>query len=979
MREVWGLLAIVILCPLLGGVPVVRWSTHLLARQRLDRLGTGNISVSAAFYHGGTVAGVVAVILEAAKGILAVLLARSFFPASEPEWELVALVALVMGRYWMGRGAGTTNVTWGAIVHDPLSAGLTALIGGVSFTIIRDRVFGRNGILILYPVVLFLLHSSQIPRVLAAVTLCVLLAWIYRKMPDDLDLSATEGRDETQGVFRFFQAEKSLIPLDRPLDPQQVGQKAATLSQLRYWGYPVPTGWVLLPGDDPAPLLQSIRPSREQPFVVRSSAVGEDTERASAAGQYASILNITNSGQLLTAVVRCFESYNRPNANRYRRDRRVEDSAIAVLIQPQIRGVYSGVAFSRDPVARSGDAVVVEALPGAASRVVSGQVTPEQYRVFVGEIGIEKTDVPAFEIEGDDGNIPAEILRQVAFFARQLERRFDSIPQDIEWTFDGDRLWLLQSRPITTLYPVWTRKIAAEVIPGTIRPLTWSINRPLTCGVWGDIFRIVLSDRVGDLDFNETATLHYSRAYFNASLLGKIFRRMGLPAESLDFLVRGSSFEKPPMQSTLQNVPGLLRLLERERRLHRDFQRDVQQTIAPILEQCRKSPACHIRGDRLERLQSPLELLDRVEDILEALKVATYYSIFAPLSLAMRKAILQVADEELDNAKDPEIAALQALNELAVETRHFIPDLDPDAPTIDADDPASLFAEIAEITDGQTLLDKFDEIVDRYGYLSEVGTDIAVPTWKEDPSAARAIFARFFANPNPPTKHPRNQRPRAKLVQRRRTLKGQVTEVYSQLLAELRWSFIALERYWLDLGVLREAGDIFFLEFHELCRLVRDTDRQSTMVLPNLIRSRQERWQRDRALKSVPRITYGTPPPADVLRSQHRPAVGELRGIGASAGRAEGCVKILQSLETPSGIDRDTILVVPYTDSGWAPLLAQAGGLIAEVGGRLSHGAIVAREYGIPAVMDIDGATERLREGQRVRVDGERGIVEILD
>ena len=125
------------------------------------------------------------------------------------------------------------------------------------------------------------------------------------------------------------------------------------------------------------------------------------------------------------------------------------------------------------------------------------------------------------------GQVPERLIQQVAFLARHLETRCSGVPQDIEWTFDGTQLWLLQSRPITNLTPIWTRKIAAEVIPGAIRPLTWSINRPLTCGVWGDIFTIVLGDRAEGLNFEETATLHHAYAYFNATLLGDIFPAHG--------------------------------------------------------------------------------------------------------------------------------------------------------------------------------------------------------------------------------------------------------------------------------------------------------------------------------------------------------------------------------------------------------------------------------------------------------------------
>ena len=305
-----------------------------------------------------------------------------------------------------------------------------------------------------------------------------------------------------------------------------------------------------------------MHPSTAAPLVVRSSAVGEDSESASAAGQYDTVLNVTSQAQLRRAISRVIDSYDNQAAINYRRDRSIAEDSMAVLIQKQVKGVFSGVAFSRDPIARTGDWVVIEALPGDATKVVSGQVTPEQYRAYIapdmatGSSWVLPEDIEIV-VEGT-GDVPPQLIKQVAFLARHLENGDRTIPQDIEWSYDGE-MWLLQSRPITTLLPIWTRKIASEVIPGLIRPLTWSINRPLTCGVWGEIFTIVLGNRAARLDFNSTATLHYSRAYFNASLLGEIFRRMGLPPESLEFLTRGAKFSKPPVLSTLQNVPGLMR------------------------------------------------------------------------------------------------------------------------------------------------------------------------------------------------------------------------------------------------------------------------------------------------------------------------------------------------------------------------------------------------------------------------------------
>ena len=992
LTQVWGSLLIFTVCPLLGGLPLISWITYALTRRRLAQVGTGNVSVSAAFYHGGRWVGILAVLSEAAKGIAAVLLARYFFP-TEPAWELIALIALVMGRYQLGKGAGTTNVVWGIIAHDWVAALFVFLIGGVGFTIFRDRTSGRFGVLILLPLILALLHPQDPARIVAAITLGGVLAWIYQKIPDDLDLPSKEGKAESQKVFRFFRGDRTIISLDSKLETSKVGQKAATLSQLKGWGYSVATGWVLPPGDDPEPLIKYLPVSDFEPLVVRSSAIGEDSEEASAAGQYRSILNVTSRPALQEAITQVLASYHDPTAVQYRRDlllrnpskaKRVQskspEDSMAVLIQKQVQGVFSGVAFSRDPISQQGDAVVIEGLPGDATRVVSGRVTPNHYRVYLQESKLQAnrdsattpdSPLPSAQIEGS-GDLPPALIQEVAVLARQLEDRYHGIPQDIEWSYDGQQLWLLQARPITTLQPIWTRKIAAEVIPGLIRPLTWSINRPLTCGVWGEIFTIVLGTRANGLDFNETATLHYSRAYFNATLLGQIFRRMGLPPESLEFLTRGAKFSKPPTRSTLRNLPGLLRLLGREWSLETDFESDYQKQFAPLLSQLTAQPVS---------ILSPAAILERVDQILEQLKRATYYSILAPLSLSLRQAVLQVQDTQLDNSQTPEVASLRSLTRLADDTRHLLrhsPDV--------YESGAALFATLAETPDGQSILEQFDQFLEHYGYLSEVATDIAVSTWKEDPRPVRQLFTQLLSCPPPPSPQPTVQSWKTQLVQARLNLKGRVTEIYSQLLAHLRWSFVALETTWLESSLLSETGDIFFLEFSEIRRLIADADQELREQLPQIVEKRRSSFrdaslaqlEQHRQLASVPSLFYGNEPPSPLTFSSSSHSAQQLQGIGASAGQVEGLVKVLTNLQAVTHIDQQTILVVPYTDSGWAPLLARAGGLIAEVGGRLSHGAIVAREYGIPAVMDIQNATQLLRDGQRVRIDGQRGIVEIL-
>ncbi|WP_315788725.1 glycerol-3-phosphate acyltransferase [Fischerella sp. JS2] len=952
MLELWGVLVIVVVCPLLGALPLIAWITQTLTGRQLAEVGTGNIGVSAAFYHGGTFVGILAVLSEAAKGIAAVLIARAYFPDGS-AWELVALIALVMGRYCMGRGAGTTNVVWGFTVHDPLAAGFIFLVTGVSFTILRDRRLAKYVVLIMVPIIVGILHMEDSFMIIAAAGLAALLAWIYKQIPDDLNLPPQDAKPDSQAVLQFLRGDQSILSLDDELDAAIVGNKAAKLSQIKRWGYPVPKGWVLMPYEDPQQLINFLQPSELCPLVVRSSAIGEDSEQASGAGQYETVLNVTTKEGLENAIAKVQASYNEPLAVQYRRDRNVTDTAIAVLVQQQVQSVYSGVAFSRDPMTQEQDAVVIEALPGSAVQVVSGRVTPEQYRAFV----VDTENLALIQLEGQ-GRVPAALIKQVAYLARRLEDRYHGVPQDIEWSYDGQTLWVLQTRPISTLLPIWTRKIAAEVIPGLIRPLTWSINRPLTCGVWGAIFALVLGEKAVGLNFNETATLHYSHAYFNATLLGQIFRRMGLPPESLEFLTRGEKLSKPPLNSTWENLPGLLRLLMREVWLEREFKRDYRKHFAPGLSR--------LSSESPEELDPP-QLLARIDYILDLLHHATFYSIMAPLSAAMRQAIFKVKDSKLDNSLTPEVAALRSLQQLAAKAKQQFPRFKPN----------TVFEEMSQSESGQAILAEFDQLLQRYGYLSEVGTDIAVPTWKEEPQAVKQLLLQFMQGNEPPQRQQRQVKRNKGFVQQRVNLKGRVTEVYSQLLAHLRWSFVALAQIWVNSNLLSETGDIFFLEFAEIRRLIEGIDTDLVEQLPEIIKLRRSQLAEHAQINPVPLLVYGNTAPALPVRIAPLSADHTLQGIPASPGQAVGRVKVLRNLQSIPDIDKEIILVVPYTDSGWAPLLVRAGGLISEAGGRLSHGAILAREYGIPAIMDVRNATWILQDGQKVRIDGTRGIVEI--
>ncbi|WP_445251539.1 MULTISPECIES: glycerol-3-phosphate acyltransferase [unclassified Microcoleus] len=972
----------------LGALPLTGWAVRVFSRRDLRALGTGNVGVSAAFIHGGKLAGIAAVLAEIARGIVPVLAGRFCFPDAHAI-AIALLIPLVAGRYAIARGGGVTNAVWGLFVFSPPMAVSSGIWGLLVWGLAqrwwgegdRARLFASRCGCLCTPIWVWVWRQSM-PEFLAATGLALLLAAINFSQGDDMALSQSE----------------QLFSLDDSLDAAICGDKAAKLSQLKRAGFNVPAGFILASkeegrrkkeegrGDEENgyqlllsnSVIQNLKSKIQNRMIVRSSAAGEDGDTSSAAGQYQTIGPVFNEVELLDAINRCRQSYWTSEAVAYRRQRQLPDTQMAVLIQPYIDSQFAGVMFSRNPL-DGGSQVIIEALPGGAEAVVSGQSTPIHLEIDFSRYESLEKNLTQLK---NKSLIPQCILAELVKQAQAIEAFFHGIPQDIEWSWDGEKVWILQSRPITNLQPFWTRTIAAEVIPGAIRPLTWSINRPLTCGVWGEIFQVVLGDRASGLNFNETATLLGSHAYFNATLLGEIFRMMGLPEQGLEFLLRGQKMGKPPLGKILHSFPGLWRLVQRERALNSEFNGDRTSIFLPALQTLEKEEGRRKKEEKIlmPNAQCPMpdyqyltELLERAEQIQKWLKPITYYNILGPIGLAIRKAIFRVNDDWLANDSAPEIASVRALQQLAQKLRQA---------AVSQPDEAVSVAYLAQIFDESPALQaEFKKWLDTYGYLSEVGTDIAVPTWREQPEVYQKLVITMAqkAENNLIEKREKgltfSQNWRLDKCQERAIVKNEISEIYARLLAHLRWTFLEIEACGLAMQVFQESGDIFYLEFGEIQQWIRSG---ASVSFKDTITERRDRLLADRD-RPIPPVVYGNLLPNSQKRSIDA-ATSEtniIQGIPASIGCVEGFVKICRTASTDLG--ENAIAVVPYTDAGWAPLLLGATAIIAEVGGQLSHGAIIAREYKIPAVMNISEATTRLRDGQKVRVDGYLGTVELLE
>ncbi|MGK7919082.1 MAG: glycerol-3-phosphate acyltransferase, partial [Trichodesmium sp.] len=818
-------------CFCLGSFPLTNLIVKSLTSIDLRKVGTGNISVSAAFIHAPKPVAIITVLAEITRGIVPVLAAKLLFPEI-PSWQLVGLIFLVLGRYLIAKGGGVTNACWGVLVYDPVVAFGSGFTGFL-ILLICEKLFTRKnqnirqwaarfGCLSGFFWVLLFRQSASFLELFAAAGLGIILVIINIRQSDDMAL-------QKQPIFS----------LEDKLEPKTCGEKAARLALLKKASFNIPQGLVLpamkegnrefilesevkksIPNSQLSTACLSVDKILDKldgmsvsfPLIVRSSAIGEDSDNSSAAGQYQTIFPVNNETELLEAINICRQSYWLAEAVNYRRQRQIPDTEMAVLIQSLIISQVAGVMFTRNPL-DGGAKIIIEALPGGAEKVVGGQLTPvhleidknrfydtqistvkdKGYNSVDKSVGLENQDILPLKItqelvneeEENDKSVglenqdilPLEIIQELVEQAEAIEGFFHGLPQDIEWCWDGEKIWILQSRPITNLRPIWTRTIAAEVIPGAIHPLTWSINRPLTCGVWGEIFTIILGGKVANLDFTETATLLGSHAYFNATLLGEIFRMMGLPEQGLEFLLRGQKMGKPPLRKVWSALPGLWRLIQKEMAVDRDFEGDYYQIFVPALQSLENNFKRDFQQNFQQSLkenssQSLSELLAEAEQIQEWLKPITYYNILGPIGLAIRRSLFRVSEEWLPTDTAPEIVSIRELQKLAVKLKM--------ATNSDVE------IEV-EFEQNRELQREFQQWLESYGYLSEVGTDISVATWREKPDNFRNLLF-VMAGKDEREKESFSgkslnfwQRWRLAQCAKRAKTKGKIAEVYGKL------------------------------------------------------------------------------------------------------------------------------------------------------------------------------------------------------
>jgi rifampicin phosphotransferase len=808
-----------------------------------------------------------------------------------------------------------------------------------------------------------------------------------------------------------------VLPLSDPAaDLARVGGKGSSLAKLASAGLPVPPGFHVttaayrafvernalqagileairdepekaakrisdlfqahaMPEETATAIRESYARMNDVAVAVRSSATAEDLPDASFAGQQDTYLDIRGEAEMLDAVKRCWASLWTARAITYRARHGIapDDVSLAVVVQQMVPADAAGVLFTADPVSGARDRIVVNAVRGLGEALVSGHADPQV--IVLDHESLQISNRQGDAVLDDDNS------RELARLGRRIETLYER-PMDIEWALHDGKVFVVQARPITVkAYEAWNSSLdgdylwtctnVGEAIPGVMTPATWSLVQVFMSEVMAMV-SLGPHQISGNIGGRFYLNLSVSMAAGLALGLGGFVRRASeqvlgrIPAE-----VETPPLPMPRWKVLTEMVPRVARFLG----MVVSYQKNLPALLAAAPGRCDDARA------RIERVTTAAELAELFRTDLEPLLRDTCRMLAAGARLdgvglvRIRPWLMKLVSEGDANAlltglhtSEGPLASLGPVigldklargeidrDEFARQWGHRCPDEFEVSVPRPAEDPAWIDRELAGIrsapTDVRTLLARQEE-------------------------TRTAALERFRA------KYPR----KVKTLQSRVAGAAKAARAREAARSEVIRAFWVMRSFALRAGTLTGAGeDVFFLSVEEILAVLAG-DRDPLGRVP----ARRNTYERYAALPPYPTLIRGHFDPFRWAADPHRRSdvfdqtrdvapLGEaVRGFPGAAGVVEGTVRVLTSVEQGGQLQAGEILVTTATNVGWTPLFPRAAAVVTDIGAPLSHAAIVARELGIPAVVGTGNATVRLRTGDRVRVDGEHGTVEVL-
>ncbi|MCS0634943.1 phosphoenolpyruvate synthase [Streptomyces sp. LP05-1] len=776
-----------------------------------------------------------------------------------------------------------------------------------------------------------------------------------------------------------------------------------------------------VPGDLAAAITRALaRLGAEAACAVRSSATAEDLPTASFAGQQDTYLNVVGPAEILRHISRCWASLFTERAVTYRRRNGIDHRTVhmAVVVQRMVFPDAAGVLFTADPVTGNRRVATVDAGFGLGEALVSGLVNPDVFTVRDGEvvtrtIAAKRRAVHARPAGGtrevavdprrqeQPALTDAQAVRLVGL-GRRIEAHFGR-PQDIEWCLADDDFRIVQSRPITTLFPVpesGDRENHVYLSVGHQQMMTDPM-KPLGLSLWKLTAMVPMHEAGGRLFVDATRMLASPAS--RAPLLEMVGRSDPLTGDALatvldrgDFVPSLPDPEPGPgsharpaagAPAPIETDPAVVaELIERGRASVAALERGIRGKTGPALfdflldafeehKRVLTDPLSH--QAIMAGMEATWWLNDTLREWLGEKNAADTLTLSAPgnITSEMGLALLDVADVIRPH---PEVVAFLR----GAGDEDFL-------------------EELAELPGGTGAREAIEGFLDRYGMRCAGEIDITRPRWRERPATlvpalldnvrnfgpgaagrrfeegrqkarekARDVLSRLRALPDGDRKADETER----MIDRVRTFIGYREYPKYTIVGK----YFVYKRALLDeagrlvrAGVLTEREDVFYLTFQEFHDAVR-----SHRVDGRLIEERKAAFRSYHAL-TPPRVLTSDGEAVTGAYRRDDVSAGALIGLPVSAGTVEGRARVVLDM-AEADLEAGDILVTTCTDPSWTPLFVGIAGLVTEVGGLMTHGAVIAREYGLPAVVGVEQATRLIRDGQRIRVHGTDGYVEIL-
>jgi phosphoenolpyruvate synthase/pyruvate phosphate dikinase len=752
-------------------------------------------------------------------------------------------------------------------------------------------------------------------------------------------------------------------------------------------------------------------------YAVRSSATAEDLPTASFAGQQDTYLNVVGTAAILKHVRRCWASLFTERAVAYRLrngfdHRRVQ---MAVVVQRMVVPQASGILFTADPLSGNRKVTSIEATFGLGEALVAGIVNADVYKTREDEVVARTIGTKAIAIgtspqggthmqaieperQAHAALTDAQVIR-LAALGRKIEAHFGN-PQDIEWCLAAGDFFIVQARPITTLFPIPDASDGENHVYVSVghQQMMTDAMKPLGISMWQLTAGAPMHEAGGRLFVDVTRGLASPAS--RSGLLEVLGRSDPLIRDALQTVLGRGTFirshpDEPPIAATPTGAPT-----------------SIETDPSIPAELIAHSEASNISTRREIRTRTGLALMDFIlSDILEMKRI-----LFDPKSFQAIMAGMEASwwlNDHLQewlgekNAADRLVQSVP--NNVTSEMGLALLDV-ADAirahPEVVAylrlaDKDADFLDELPGLDGGREVRDAIVAWLDRYGMRGAGEIDITRPRWSERPAMLLPILLGHVDHFEPGEAARRFESGRQQawnqereLLERLRTLPNgdRKVEESKRMIDRLRTfagyreypKYGMVGRYFIykqallaeaarlvEAKAITEQEDIFYLTFQELREVVRTNEVRDT-----LIRHRKEAFRSNEAL-TPPRVL--TSDGESIIGAYHRhdfPA-GALVGLAVSAGTVDGRARIILDL-AQADLEPGDILVTTFTDPSWTPLFVAIKGLVTEVGGLMTHGAVIAREYGLPAVVGVEHATRLIRDGQRIRVHGTEGYVEIL-